>query len=72
MKSVQQSQVDVPELVRAPELLRCLSISSSTLERWIRKGKFPKPRKLGRIRFWTRLEVDAWFREATVVPGYLP
>lgn len=72
MKSAQQLQVDVPELVRAPELLRCLSISSSTFERWIRKGKFPKPRRLGRIRFWTRLEVDAWFREATLVSGHRP
>jgi predicted DNA-binding transcriptional regulator AlpA len=38
------------------DLVRILKVSRSTINSWIKDGKFPKPEKFGRLSRW-RLEV---------------
>lgn len=48
-------------LLRASQVLERLSISKSTLERWIHEGKFPAGVKLSRqITVWPKPVVDEW------------
>ncbi|GAA0694664.1 AlpA family phage regulatory protein [Dyella marensis] len=37
--------------------------SASTIYRWIDKGKFPAPVKLGLSSRWVESEVNAWMKE---------
>lgn len=37
--------------------------SASTIYRWIDKGTFPAPVKLGLSSRWVEAEVDAWMKE---------
>lgn len=55
---------DIKGLAAAEGILPC---SRSSLWRWIREGKFPRPQKLGdRITAWRASDVAAWLasREA--------
>lgn len=45
---------------RAPGIL---GVSAPTLWRWVKEGKFPPPRKLGRITVWPVDEVRGWMAE---------
>lgn len=53
---------DKPALAyRARDLVEQLHISESTLWRWVREGKFPKPVKLGEaVTAWRARDVEAW------------
>jgi len=50
-----------------------LPVSTATLWRWVKEGKFPKPFKLGaRVTVWDAAEVDAFIaaqRSATQMGG---
>jgi predicted DNA-binding transcriptional regulator AlpA len=46
-----------------------LSISSSTLWRWVNAGKFPKPYKLSeRVTAWRTDEVNQWILTKSTMP----
>lgn len=50
--------------LRKPEVLNRLGISSSTLYRWTKSGRFPQPVEVGpRIRAWIETEVDSFQTE---------
>lgn len=49
------------EFLRTGDVLSLVGISRSTLDLWISKGYFPKPRKLGnKLNVWSSSEVEAW------------
>ena len=51
-------------LLRAPQILERLSISRSTLHRWVREGRFPPPVQLGpNVSCWRASTVEAWLDE---------
>ena len=46
------------------EVLALLSVSRSTLNRWIREGAFPRPVKLGkRAVRWRRSDIEHWLKK---------
>uniref|UniRef100_UPI0018EFFFAF AlpA family phage regulatory protein n=1 Tax=Calothrix sp. FACHB-1219 TaxID=2692778 RepID=UPI0018EFFFAF len=54
---------DMPQVgyIRQAGLLAILPFSSATLWRWVQKGDFPKPTKLGpRVTAWRIDEVRRW------------
>lgn len=51
----------VSELLREPQVLEMVGLSSITLRRMWTRGEFPKPHKLGKkINVWHVSEVRAW------------
>lgn len=46
-----------PHFYTASTLTQDLEISRRTLSRWVSAGLLPKPRRLGRQRYWDREEV---------------
>lgn len=49
------------DLLKTGEVLTLLGISRSTLDLWVAKGQFPKPRKLGnKLNVWSASDVEAW------------
>jgi predicted DNA-binding transcriptional regulator AlpA len=55
--------------IREVEILHLVSVSRSTLGRWVTCGKFPKPRHFGHIKYWLRHEVQAWMDARAKPPG---
>ena len=52
------------DLLKTSEVLALLGISRSTLDLWVAKGQFPKPRKLGnKLNVWSSSDIDAWFSD---------
>ena len=50
-------------LIRLAEVKRRTSVSTSTIYRWMRAGKFPQSCTLGGyIAAWSAAEVDEWIR----------
>lgn len=47
------------EMITAKEVCSILKISAPTLERWIRKGILAPMMKIGKVRRWSRAQVDA-------------
>jgi len=46
------------------DIFEKLGISSHTLQRWIKSGKFPQPIKFGeRLVRWKLSTVDAWVKQ---------
>ena len=49
---------------RLPDVLEAVGVSRSTLDRWIKSGKFPPPVKLnpdgGRSVAWSADDIEAW------------
>lgn len=53
--------IDNKRILRRPEVQRLLSISRSTLYRWIKKGIFPQSAgRHGSIAFWHKEDYDDW------------
>lgn len=42
-----------------------LKISRPTLYRWISKGEFPEPKRVGGQPRWLQKDLDNWFTELT-------
>ena len=58
------------ELASTPKRRGRLTVSSATIWRWVREGKFPAPFKLGeRTTVWDTRAVDAWLEAQTRVRG---
>lgn len=48
-----------------------VGVSESSIERWSKVGKFPKPREFGDIRVaWVSTEVDEWMKSRPVAASY--
>lgn len=62
-----KSKVDTPEklpvtgLSRLSQILPYLPIAKSTIEDWVKKGKFPAPIKLSpTVTAWRNSDIHAW------------
>lgn len=51
-------------LIRLPEVKRRTGMSTSTIYRWMKSGKFPRSHSLGYISAWSEAEIDAWIKAA--------
>lgn len=52
-----------PRLARVKTLAERLDVHPSTLWRWVSRGEFPAPRKIGRgVTAWDLDEVDSYLR----------
>ena len=49
-----------------PERAALLQINVSTLDRWVAKGTFPKPLRIGGVSCWRVRDVRAWLNAQTV------
>ena len=58
------SKAQAPRLIRRPEVLERVGLSSSTLYEMTAAGEFPAPIPIGRQAVaWLDSEVDAWINE---------
>lgn len=48
------------KVLRLKDVMVLTRISKSQIYRLMAEGGFPHPRKLGRVSFWVREEVDNW------------
>lgn len=48
------------QLLTTREVTALLKLDRSTLWDWTRKGRFPKPIKLGRATRYRRSDIEAW------------
>lgn len=46
------------QLLKLAQVQEILPVSKTTLWRYVKAGKFPQPRKLGRSAFWVKEEVE--------------
>lgn len=51
------------QLLKLAQVQELLPVSKTTLWRYIRAGKFPEPKKLGRSAFWVKEDVENAIRE---------
>jgi len=49
---------EAPQLMTVNDIAALAQISTNTIQRWVREGKFPKPRKIGRASRWPREQVE--------------
>lgn len=49
-------------LLTARELRKAIGVSTTTLWRWVRDGKFPPQVRIGSLVRWRRSEVGAWWQ----------
>lgn len=54
------------EFMTTQGVCRRLLVHRTTVYRWIKKGLFPKPFKMGRQNRWPTVDVDAWVEEARI------
>lgn len=47
-----------PNLLTVNDIAAMAQISTETIHRWVRQGRFPKPRKIGRASRWPREQVE--------------
>lgn len=65
-QSRQSSELSQPiRLIRLAEVKRRTGMSTSTIYRWMRAGKFPRSHSIcGYIAAWSEAEVEAWIVDA--------
>lgn len=51
------------QLIKLTQVQKILPVSKTTLWRYVKDGKFPAPKKLGRSAFWVKEEVENAVRE---------
>lgn len=54
-------------LMRIVEVEEMVRVKTTTIYRWIKDGKFPRPLKMGFVSLWARAEVEAWIQQQIVV-----
>lgn len=54
------ASADLGPLMEVSEVERYVHMSRSTIYRRAKEGSFPKPRKIGRLVFWSRADVQRW------------
>lgn len=68
MEFLKKHQIFVPlefTVLDEIEITECLKVSSSTLKRHIAMGYVPKPMKLGKVPFWSTIEINALLQNIT-------
>ena len=50
----------MPKYLKTKDITYLLGISRTTLDDWIKKGKFPQPIKIDHILLWKEDDIDAW------------
>ena len=50
--------------IRLPEVIRRTGLSKSTVYAWSIEGRFPKPRKVGRLNLWLETDIDQWIDDS--------
>ena len=53
-------------LIRLPEVLARVGVGRSKLYQLLKIGKFPAPRKIGKVSAWRSDDVDAWIDQQEV------
>jgi len=60
--------VNQEALLRLPEVARRVGLGRSTIDRMIRAGRFPRPRRIGQSAVaWLQSEIVAWMVERPAV-----
>jgi len=54
-------------LIGAAELREMLEISESTLRRWLRDGRLPKPKVIGRKPYWSEAVIMTFMTDGSPV-----
>ena len=49
--------------MRVADICDSLKISPSTLHRWVRENRFPRPVKLNRVLVWREAVVNEWLED---------
>lgn len=49
-------------LVREPTVIEASGLSGSGIYREVHAGRFPQPRRIGRLKVWVAGEVTAWLK----------
>lgn len=61
---------ELPELLTAKLVCQqVVPVSTMSLWRWVRDGRFPAPVKMSGRNYWRRDEIDAWLAERSAVRG---
>ena len=47
-------------LMRVAEVEDMVGVKTTTIYKWMKAGKFPKPLKMGFVSLWVRAEITAW------------
>ena len=47
----------MPNYLNKKDLMSLLRISSTTVERWLKEGRLPKPIQISRVRLWEKDEI---------------
>lgn len=50
-------------LIAVSELEALLGVHRRTIGRWIKKGKFPCPFKIDKTKYWSRKQLNTYFRK---------
>ncbi|MBX3598584.1 MAG: AlpA family phage regulatory protein [Rhizobiaceae bacterium] len=59
-----------PELLSARVICQqIVPISTMSLWRWVRDGKFPAPVKICNRNYWRRSDIEAWLSERSYACG---
>lgn len=62
---MRSGELPPPRLIRLTEVKRRTGMSTSTIYRWMKSGKFPQSYTVGGyIAAWSESEVEAWIIEA--------
>lgn len=64
-----RSRSDSPDgtLMRLVEVEEAVCVKTTTIYKWMKEGKFPKPIKMGFVSLWVRAEVEAWIQQRIAV-----
>lgn len=63
-----RSRSDSPDgtLMRLVEVEEAVCLKTTTIYKWMKEGKFPKPIKMGFVSLWVRAEVESWIQQRIV------
>lgn len=64
-----RSRSDSPDgtLMRLVEVEEAVCVKTTTIYKWMKEGKFPKPVKMGFVSLWVRAEVESWIQQRIAV-----
>lgn len=64
-----RSRSDSPDgtLMRLVEVEEAVCVKTTTIYKWMKEGRFPKPIKMGFVSLWVRSEVEAWIQQRVAV-----
>ncbi len=48
-------------IIDQEEIAKTFGVCSATIRNWVKKRDFPKPRRIGRKRYWSAEQIRAYF-----------